>query len=151
MIPKTLVYVDSKNKAQGISSYLKRVLRETFNSKSIPYTEREIHSSVGVYTAVVPQRKRDKLIEVFKTGDCQILICTDAAGMGMDIRTVTRVVQFGISKHLTISDLVQRVGRCARDPKIHGVGLVMAQQSLFYGDRYVHCFPVCFYEWVAVP
>ncbi|OTB19485.1 hypothetical protein K445DRAFT_42905, partial [Daldinia sp. EC12] len=48
---------------------------------------------------------------------CRIMFATVALGMGMDIRDVRRVVQFGAIASGDLADLIQRFGRAARDGK----------------------------------
>jgi superfamily II DNA or RNA helicase len=70
----------------------------------------------------------------FLDGQCKILIATDAFGAGMDIPTIQRVVQWGASGLEDLDSLVQRFGRCARDPNIQGMCILYHEQS-YVGDR----------------
>ncbi|KAF9157571.1 ATP-dependent DNA helicase sgs1 [Mortierella sp. AD010] len=57
----------------------------------------------------------------FVKGDIDVLLATEAAGMGCDIPDVVQVIQYG-----DMPSLVQRFGRAARDPKIQGFGILYA-------------------------
>ncbi|RPA71553.1 hypothetical protein BJ508DRAFT_315520, partial [Ascobolus immersus RN42] len=57
----------------------------------------------------------DKRLQDLKDDVCRILVCTEAAGMGLDIPDVEVVIQFRVGPNLTAADLWQRFGRCARD------------------------------------
>ncbi|RPA71414.1 hypothetical protein BJ508DRAFT_218046, partial [Ascobolus immersus RN42] len=132
-IPKTLLYVDYRAKAQGIAIHLRQQLGKTPAVDGI--SAKEIESTIGVYSSIIPPPIRDHLFKRFRKGEVRILVCTDACGMGMDIHNVERVVQFGITESLTISDLVQRIGRCARGKDINGAAFIFIQEKYIYVDR----------------
>lgn len=138
MIPKSIIYVDSRASAQGIANYLRRVFKSTKGGSTM--TRTELKKVFSVFTAIIPSHLRDQRMASFMEGDTRILICTDAAGMGMHVKNVERMVQFGIAKYLTISDLVQRVGRCARDAAYgdYGAAFIFVQDKYIYEDRYVN-------------
>ncbi|KAF8430079.1 hypothetical protein EV426DRAFT_513349, partial [Tirmania nivea] len=49
-------------------------------------------------------------LERFVEGNCRILICTDACGIGLDIPDIERVVQWRLSQCCNLSSLYQRLG-----------------------------------------
>ncbi|KAF8241246.1 hypothetical protein K440DRAFT_523173, partial [Wilcoxina mikolae CBS 423.85] len=59
----------------------------------------------------------------FREGITRLLVCTSAAGIGVDINDVERVVQWWLPLLATFDDLWQRFGRCARDPKLSGLAM----------------------------
>ncbi|MYA02871.1 MAG: DEAD/DEAH box helicase [Chloroflexi bacterium] len=58
------------------------------------------------------QRKRDRVMGQFRSGDLQFLIATDVAARGLDIPDVQHVVNFDLPQ--TAEDYVHRVGRTGR-------------------------------------
>ena len=58
------------------------------------------------------QAKRDKVISDFKTGKIQLLIATDVAARGLDIKNVSHVFNYDVPKNP--EDYVHRIGRTAR-------------------------------------
>ncbi|KAF9271138.1 hypothetical protein BGZ74_006449, partial [Mortierella antarctica] len=81
--------------------------------------EGEGHTLVGkiaCYHAGLSELYKAKAMDDFKTGKILILLATEAAGMGCDIPDIARVVQFKSPK--SISCLVQRLGRAARNPEL---------------------------------
>jgi len=58
------------------------------------------------------QRQRDKTLHDFKTGRCNVLIATDVAQRGLDIKDVAFVVNYDVPK--TLEDYIHRIGRTAR-------------------------------------
>lgn len=58
------------------------------------------------------QRERDHIIAAFRTGSCRILIATDVASRGLDVKDISHVVNFDFPKQ--VEDYVHRIGRTAR-------------------------------------
>ena len=61
------------------------------------------------------QRKRDRVMQRFRSGDLQFLIATDVAARGLDIPDVQHVVNFDLPQ--SPEDYVHRVGRTGRAGK----------------------------------
>ncbi|RPA88131.1 P-loop containing nucleoside triphosphate hydrolase protein [Ascobolus immersus RN42] len=105
-IPKTMIFVDSKKEAQTLANFLRRRLSKFLGRTA--YSEMD----------------RVLFMEDFRNGDCRILICTDAASLGMNVPNVDVVIQFGVSKFLTIGDLSQRIGRAVRTEGMTGLAVI---------------------------
>ncbi|MDB5986610.1 MAG: helicase [Nevskia sp.] len=60
----------------------------------------------------VPQNKREKLLEQFKSGELPILVATDVAARGLHITGVTHVINYDLPQDA--QDYVHRIGRTAR-------------------------------------
>jgi ATP-dependent RNA helicase DeaD len=58
------------------------------------------------------QAKRDRVIEDFKSGKTKLLIATDVAARGLDIKNVSHVFNYDVPKNP--DDYVHRIGRTAR-------------------------------------
>jgi len=58
------------------------------------------------------QRQRDRTLNDFRTGRTNILIATDVAQRGLDIKDVAFVVNYDVPK--TLEDYIHRIGRTAR-------------------------------------
>jgi len=58
------------------------------------------------------QRQRDSTLFDFKNGRCNVLIATDVAQRGLDIKDVAFVVNYDVPK--TFEDYIHRIGRTAR-------------------------------------
>lgn len=71
-------------------------------------------------------------------GDTRILICTDAAGMGINIPDIKRVIQWKIFDLLTLATLVQRIGRAGRDTGILAVTVVFVEKRHILVVVYKH-------------
>ncbi len=63
-------------------------------------------------TGDLPQNKRTKLIEDFRSKNIQILVCTDVAARGLDIKDIELVINYDIPQDP--SNYVHRIGRTGR-------------------------------------
>ncbi|KAH9589180.1 DEAD/DEAH box helicase domain [Trypanosoma melophagium] len=62
------------------------------------------------------QREREEALNMFKSGNCKVLVATDVASRGLDIPNVGLVVQYDLPSN--IDDYVHRIGRTGRAGKI---------------------------------
>ena len=58
------------------------------------------------------QKDRDYVMEKFKSGECKILIATDVASRGLDVKDVSHVFNYDFPK--AMEDYVHRIGRTGR-------------------------------------
>ena len=68
--------------------------------------------AAGVLSGDVPQKKRERLLDQFKTGEKQILVATDVAARGLHIPHVSHVFNYDLPQDP--EDYVHRIGRTAR-------------------------------------
>ncbi|KZT39579.1 P-loop containing nucleoside triphosphate hydrolase protein, partial [Sistotremastrum suecicum HHB10207 ss-3] len=66
----------------------------------------------------------------FKTGKIYVLVATEAAGMGCDIRDIELVIQWGVCSDL--ATWLQRAGRAGRDPTIKARAIMFVPASTFH-------------------
>ncbi len=92
---KTLVFVNTKVFAQDIEHFLRK---SKINAMAI-------HGDLR-------QSKRKQILDAFKSGKCDILIATDVASRGLDIKGVKFVINFDLPHELEF--YVHRIGRTAR-------------------------------------
>ncbi|KAM0681302.1 hypothetical protein GINT2_000501 [Glugoides intestinalis] len=69
------------------------------------------------------QAIRDSVIQSFKTGRRSILIATDVAARGLDVKDVKLVINYDFPKN--IEDYVHRIGRTARGNTLEGLAYTM--------------------------
>ncbi len=60
----------------------------------------------------LPQNKRTRLMEEFRNKDVTILVCTDVAARGLDIKDVNLVINFDLPQEA--ANYVHRIGRTGR-------------------------------------
>ena len=66
----------------------------------------------GALSGEIPQNKRIRTLEAFKTGKLRVLVATDVAGRGLHISGVTHVVNYTLPEEA--GDYVHRIGRTGR-------------------------------------
>lgn len=66
----------------------------------------------GVLSGEVPQNKRIRTLDAFKTGSLRVLVATDVAGRGLHIDDVSHVINYTLPEEA--EDYVHRIGRTGR-------------------------------------
>ena len=68
--------------------------------------------TAGVLSSSIPQVKRERLLDDFKSNKLQVLVATDVAARGLHIPGVSHVINFDLPQDC--EDYVHRTGRTAR-------------------------------------
>lgn len=68
--------------------------------------------SAGILSGEIPQAKRTRTLEQFKTGEIKVLVATDVAGRGIHVDGVSHVVNYNLPEDP--EDYVHRIGRTGR-------------------------------------
>ncbi|OQR80497.1 ATP-dependent RNA helicase DBP2 [Thraustotheca clavata] len=92
---KIIIFCETKRGADELSS----------NLRNTRYVTRAIHGNKS-------QEERDWVLKEFKNGKAQILVATDVASRGLDIKDIRYVINFDMPKN--IEDYIHRIGRTAR-------------------------------------
>lgn len=71
--------------------------------------------SVGLLSGDVPQGKRVRTLEDFKSGKLKVLVATDVAGRGIHIDNISHVINYTLPEES--EDYVHRIGRTGRAGK----------------------------------
>jgi ATP-dependent RNA helicase RhlB len=66
----------------------------------------------GILSGEVPQNKRTRTLEDFKSGKLKVLVATDVAGRGIHVEGVSHVVNYNLPEDP--EDYVHRIGRTGR-------------------------------------
>ncbi len=85
----------------------------------------------------MPQDKRNKAIERFKSGEIKVLVATDVAARGLDIDDISHVINFDMPRKVDIH--IHRIGRTGRaGSKGTAISLVEAHDMTVVGkiERY---------------
>lgn len=105
---KVLIFTSTKRRADHIA----RILREEENLPAMV-----IHGDKS-------QAERERVLRRFReAGRSSILVATDVASRGLDVRDVKMVVNYDMSGG--IEDYVHRIGRTGRGPAGHGVSITL--------------------------
>ncbi len=67
---------------------------------------------VAMMNGDLPQHKRDSVMKKFRSGAIRMLIATDVVGRGIDVSSISHIVNFDIPEYH--DDYVHRVGRTGR-------------------------------------
>ncbi len=119
-IDQTFYFVDPRRKQDLLYEVLKNLnpakgivfVRTRFSVDRITYQLQQRGYGAELIHSGLPQRKRERILELFREGKFPLLIATDVAARGLDIDDITHVVNFDIPNHA--EDYVHRVGRTAR-------------------------------------
>ncbi|KAG0247040.1 hypothetical protein DFQ27_002731, partial [Actinomortierella ambigua] len=109
---KTIVYVDRKMVTLEVATYLRSLN---------PAEARK----VAVYHALFTEEYKVNIMKRFIEGDIKVLVSTEATGMGCDVKDVGRVVQYKCPKTISLTTLVQRLGRSARGKDDLGEAVIL--------------------------
>jgi ATP-dependent RNA helicase RhlB len=66
----------------------------------------------GVLSGEIPQAKRTRTLEQFKSGEIKVLVATDVAGRGIHVDGISHVVNYNLPEDP--EDYVHRIGRTGR-------------------------------------
>ncbi|KAG0266460.1 ATP-dependent DNA helicase sgs1 [Mortierella polycephala] len=78
---------------------------------------------IAVYHDYMAKSNQKIILDAFERDEILLLLSTEAHETDYDVNDVARVVQFKCPA--TISCLVQRFGRAARNPKLQGLGILL--------------------------
>jgi ATP-dependent RNA helicase DeaD len=92
---KVLVFCNTRRNADLVASNLKRYKIE----------------SLVIHGRLV-QKRRSKIIELFHSNEANILVCTDVAARGLDIKGISHIYNYDIPK--SSEEYIHRIGRTAR-------------------------------------
>ncbi|KAJ6604921.1 P-loop containing nucleoside triphosphate hydrolase protein [Mycena sp. CBHHK59/15] len=117
-IPVTLVYCNQRLTCEDACDSLRRWARD----ENIP------EDCIAFYHAKIGQAQKRHLEERLRKGEIRILFCTDAVGMGCDMRNIERVILWGLPP--SFCALVQRAGRATRDFSKLGEAILIVPASV---------------------
>jgi len=69
------------------------------------------YAVASIHGEMLP-RDREKIISKFRKGETRVLISSDLLARGIDVQTVTTVVNYDLPRHM--ENYLHRVGRCGR-------------------------------------
>ncbi len=72
------------------------------------------------------QNAREKTMRAFKARECTILVCTDVASRGIDVKDLTHVVNYSLPREMDL--YIHRIGRTGRGGK-EGIAWSLVTQS----------------------
>ena len=114
--PPIIIFVNQKKGADILAKSLDRM----------GYSACTLHGGKG-------QEQRDYALSSLKMGNKEILVATDVAGRGIDIKDVSCVINYDMAK--SIDDYTHRIGRTGRAGKSGtAISLLTKEDSLIFYD-----------------
>jgi ATP-dependent RNA helicase RhlB len=92
---RTLIFGNRRDRTQALASKLKK--------HNIP---------CELLSGAVPQKKRLRILESFRTGEIKVVVATDVAGRGLHVKDIGLVVNYEFPYEA--EDYVHRIGRTGR-------------------------------------
>jgi superfamily II DNA/RNA helicase len=122
-IPKTLIFHDNIDNAIAIMLAFHQRLPDEISGVPVETVVRVFYGSLDA------PMKSQSLSDII-TGKTRITICTDAFGLGVNVKDIARVIQWHVDHKLTIFSLYQRIGRAARNPALLGTAIIYIKKSI---------------------
>jgi superfamily II DNA helicase RecQ len=120
-IDKSLLYFDSERACGEAVGIITKILPP------------HLRGIVKAYSSTISVRGKTAIWDNFKSGQLRIICATDAAGMGCNVPDIRHTVVFGIPQcPKSISTVIQRWGRAARDRSIHGTCQLLLPEWAFH-------------------
>ncbi len=108
-LDRVLIFVNRRDESRELESKLKR------------------HGfSTGLLAGDVPQKKRLRTLEEFRSGKISTLVATDVAGRGLHIDDISHVINYNLPEDP--EDYIHRIGRTGR-AGAEGISITLACES----------------------
>ena len=130
-IPRTLIYHDSVNGGIAIAQYLRKRLPPNLHEAD---QDKEI---IRLYAGYLRDNVRSLYENDIQWGPTRIMVCTDACGMGINLKGILRVVQWKVKSNLGIEGIDQRFGRAGRSSTQQAIAIAFVDPSLLTPLRHV--------------
>jgi len=129
-IEQQIVLADDNDHKQKLLAWL--LLNETYD-KALIFTNSRIQADalrgplrgqklrVGVLHGEMDQKDRNRMMELFREGEVKIMLATDLAARGLDIKGINLVINFDVPRNGI--NYIHRIGRTGR---VDELGLTIA-------------------------
>ncbi|KAI0074985.1 P-loop containing nucleoside triphosphate hydrolase protein [Panus rudis PR-1116 ss-1] len=115
-LQRTMLFVNSRATARLVCLYLRSLLPAT------------LQMQVDFLHSMRDNDAKKDVMRRFRSKEIRILVATEAAGMGMDISDIVRVIQYGVPDSITT--WAQRYGRAGRNGQL-AVVILLVEPSVF--------------------
>ena len=132
-IKQILINSEKKDKVNLIKNIIN--IEKNFYGIIFCNTKREVDDianilrknfKVGFFHGDVVQSKRQKIVNLFRNKVTNILIASDVAARGIDIKEITHIINYSLPKDITT--YTHRIGRCGR-AKVKGEAISFSQKK----------------------
>ena len=140
-----VIYVDGPEHRQRV---LEALLNDSGMGQAIVFTATKRHADElsgelhrkGIAAQAIhgdlSQRERTRALNKLRRGECKVLVATDVAARGIDVSTVTHVINFSLPK--VADDYVHRIGRTGRAGASGQALSFVGREDLFNLHRIEH-------------
>ena len=127
-IPNTMIFVDSIDEAVAMTMFLCSRL-----SKRIKNTRRP-DQIIRTFSANLTSSPITQIMRDLRTGETQISVCTECAGLDISLRDIMRAFQWKVSKYLALPELLQRLGRAGRNASCQAIAVLFVNSKQILPD-----------------
>lgn len=120
-IPKTMIFVDKIDDAIEKAKYLQSGLPERI--RSTPRAD----NIIRIFSANLRATTRTGFLGDLRLGETRIWICTECAGIDINLSDIQRAVQFKISEYISLPELLRRLGCRGRDVSRPAIAIVFVE------------------------
>ena len=124
-----MVFVDKIEDAIELERYLQSRLPDCVRNGG------QVSVIIESITSNLDTNTRIRIMEDLRNGNAQICICTECAGMGINIPDIMRAVQFKIPDFIALPELLQWLGRGGRDKFYTAIAIVFVSLSQVLPDN----------------
>ncbi|WP_375449210.1 C-terminal helicase domain-containing protein [uncultured Nostoc sp.] len=128
LIPKTMVFVNKIEDAIRLERYLRSRLPDRVRNGKQAFV------IIQLITSNLDANTKTRVMEDLRYGNTRICVCTECAGMGINIPDIMRAVQFKIPDFIALPELLQRLGRGGRDKSCAAIAMVFVHPSQVLPD-----------------
>lgn len=84
---------------------------------------------ICTFSANLSASTKPQIMQDLKDENTQVTVCTECAGLGINLRDIARAFQWKVSKHLALLKLLQRLGEAGRDPFCQAVAILFVNSK----------------------
>ena len=125
-IPQTIVFYNARVGCGRMARWLRSQLPSSLQDQG--------EMIVRNFSGVLDEASKEETLEQLRSGACRIVVCTDAFGLGMNIRAIPRVIVWKLDAKVGIDSLYQRTGRAGRDTGEHALALIFVSKANLSGQ-----------------
>ncbi len=105
------------------------------NSKYVYEYLKNMGFKVGYYYGTLEKEEKEYMQYAFTNHEINIIVCTNAFGMGIDIPDIRYVIEYDLPS--SIEDYLQQTGRCSRDGKYREAILLFSVNDIKTSNYFI--------------
>jgi ATP-dependent RNA helicase SrmB len=109
---RALIFTNMRDHAQELSNFLQSQRDRKHSAETAWNKAAKNNMKVGCLHGELDQLERKRIMGLFRSGGIRVLVATDIAARGLDVKGVNLVINYGIPR--SGDDYVHRVGRTGR-------------------------------------